>query len=59
VWSQSRGLSVCLHRLAAEQADANQHSETSPVSLMSLRGTQALSNVDEEAHGGFEMVVHS
>ena len=29
------------------------------VIVWSLRGTQALSNVDEGAHGGFEMVVHS
>jgi len=59
VWSQSRKLSVCLHRLATEQANASQHSEISPVSLISLHRTQALSNVDEEAHGGFETVVHS
>ena len=40
-------------------ADANQPSEISPISLMSLHGTQGLSNVDEETHGVFEMVVHS
>ena len=41
-------------------ADVSQPFEISLVSLMFLRGTQGLSNVDdEEAHGGFAMVVHS
>jgi hypothetical protein len=40
-------------------ADANRPSEISPVLLIPLRGTQGLSNVDKEAHGGFAMMVRS